>query len=108
MLRPSLERAWALTRGQSLYRDIWQIHPVLNFAVFYPFFAFLPPDLAPHMIKLFNLILILFGALWIRRVCARWLSDDISSLLAALIFVFYFVFRWAQSSYGEFYAVFPI
>jgi hypothetical protein len=103
-----MSQAWALTQGQVLYRDIWQIHPVLNFAIFWPFFSLLDPDLAPHMIKLLNLILIALGALLVRRICARWLADDSCGLLAALLFVFYFAFRWAQSSYGEFYAVFPV
>lgn len=103
-----MAEAWAMTKGQLLYRDIAQIHPVLNFAVFTPFFAWLPPDAAPHAIKTMNALLVLGGA-WVTRGLVRdWTRDRDCGLAAALLFVALLGRDWALSSYGEFYTIFPI
>ena len=103
-----MSEAWAMTRGQILYRDISQIHPVLNFAVFVPFFAWLKPAAAPHAIKAFNAALVFGGALLVRRIVARWTADRDSALAAALLFTGLLGRGWALSSFGEFYVIFPI
>src|SRR5215470_9855928 len=53
-----MAQAWSMTRGQVLYRDVPQIHGALNIALLVPFFTILPPDAAPHAIKVFNLLLV--------------------------------------------------
>jgi hypothetical protein len=103
-----MSEAWAMTRGQLLYRDIAQIHPVLNFAVFVPFFAWLKPAAAPHAIKAFNAALVFGGAWMVRRLVARWTADRDCALSAALLFAWVLGRDWALSSYGEFYTLFPI
>lgn len=103
-----MAEAWAMTKGQLLYRDIAQIHPVLNFAVFTPFFAWLSPAAAPHAIKAMNALLVLGGA-WVARGLVRgWTRDRDCGLAAALLFVALLGRDWALSSYGEFYTIFPI
>lgn len=103
-----MSEAWAMTRGQILYRDVSQIHPVLNFAVFVPFFAWLKPAAAPHAIKAFNAALVFGGALLVRRLAARWTADRDCALAAALLFAGLLGRDWALSSYGEFYVIFPL
>jgi hypothetical protein len=103
-----MSEAWAMTRGQILYRDISQIHPVLNFAVFVPFFAWLKPAVAPHAIKALNAALVFGGACLARRLVARWTSDRDCALAAALLFAGLLGSDWALSSFGEFYMIFPI
>jgi len=103
-----MSEAWAMTRGELLYRDIAQIHPVLNFAVFVPFFAWLKPAVAPHAIKAFNAALVCGGAFMVRRLVARWTADRDCALAAALLFAWLLGRDWAVSSYGEFYTLFPV
>jgi hypothetical protein len=104
----SMSQAWAMTQGLKLYKDIFQIHPILHFAILYPFFLFLSPDLAPHVIKFLNMVLVGAGGIVVYRSCPRWSGREIPSLLSALIFVFYLGRFWALSSLGAFYAIFPI
>lgn len=103
-----MSQAWAMTRGQVLYRDIFQYHPVLNFAVFVPFFACLKTSVAPHAVKAFNAALVFGGACLVRRLAARWEAGRDAALAAALLFVWLMGREWALSSYGEFYTIFPI
>ncbi|MEK7383008.1 MAG: hypothetical protein AAB262_06950, partial [Elusimicrobiota bacterium] len=103
-----MSEAWAMTKGQMLYRDIAQIHPVLNFAVFTPFFAWLTPQAAPHAIKAMNALLVLGGAWTARGLVRGWTRDRDCGLAAALLFVALLGRDWALSSYGEFYTIFPI
>ncbi|MBI5245997.1 MAG: hypothetical protein HY923_02375 [Elusimicrobia bacterium] len=103
-----MSQAWAMTRGQVLYRDIFQYHPVLNFAVFVPFFALLKTSAVPHAVKAFNAALVLGGAELVRRLVARWEAGRDAALAAALLFVWLLGREWALSSYGEFYTMFPI
>ena len=105
-----MAQAWAMTKGGVLYRDIFQIHPILNIAIFVPFFALLPVHVAPHVVKLCNLGLVMAGAFMVRTLGCAWLGDPWSALAAALLFAFYFgaSFGWAQSSHGEFYAIVPL
>ncbi|MFH2203816.1 MAG: hypothetical protein ABIJ96_11915 [Elusimicrobiota bacterium] len=102
-----MSQAWALTRGQILYRDIFQLHAVLNIALFVPFFLLFSPDAAPHAIKLFNAVLIFGGALAVRRAAVKWLASPALALLTAFLFAACFRWGWAQSSHGEFYALLP-
>lgn len=103
-----MSEAWAMTRGELLYRDIHQIHAVLNFAVFAPFFAWLPPGAAPHAVKAFNALLVLGGAWLARGLVRRWTGDRDGGLVAGMLFVWTLGREWALSSYGEFYALFPV
>ncbi|HEU5180200.1 MAG TPA: hypothetical protein VFW45_05375 [Candidatus Polarisedimenticolia bacterium] len=103
-----MSQAWAMTRGQVLYRDTFQIHPILNFAIFYPFFALLPSDAAAHAIKLFNLLLAVGVVVSIYAIGRRWTGDSLMSLLAASLAAQYLGRRWGLSSYGEFYFLLPI
>ena len=102
-----MAQAWAMTRGEVLYRDVPQIHGVLNLAIFVPFFSIFSATAAPHAIKAMNLALVLLGAFMIRGVARRWLVNEPSALLAAMIFVFALGRLWAMSSHGEFYTIFP-
>jgi hypothetical protein len=102
-----MAQAWAMTRGEVLYRDVPQIHGVLNMAIFVPFFSIFSATAAPHAIKAMNLVLVLLGAFMIRGIARRWLVSEPSALLAAMIFVFALGRPWAMSSYGEFYTIFP-
>jgi hypothetical protein len=103
-----MAQAWSMTRGQVLYRDVPQIHGALNIALFVPFFTVLPPDAAAHAIKVFNLLLVVLGALLMRSVAQIWFGDRLAALAAAAIFAFSLGRRWALSSYGEFYTPFLI
>ena len=103
-----MSQAWAMTRGEVLYRDTFQIHPILNFAVFYPFFALLPADAAAHVVKTFNLILTAGVALAIYALGRRWTRDPLSALVAGALAAHYLGRRWGLSSYGEFYLLLPI
>jgi len=102
-----MAQAWAMTRGDVLYRDVPQIHGVLNMAIFVPFFLFLDGDAAAHAIKMLNLVLVLVGAFLVRGIARRWLGNEPTALLAAIVFVFALGRHWAMSSYGEFYTIFP-
>src|SRR5262249_13151146 len=102
-----MAQAWAMTRGEVLYRDLPQIHGVLSMAIFVPFFSILNAAAAPHAIKAMNLALVLLGAFMIRGIARRWLVNEPSALLAAMIFVFALGGLWAMSSHGEFYTIFP-
>jgi hypothetical protein len=102
-----MAQAWAMTRGEVLYRDVPQIHGVLNVAIFVPFFSIFSATAAPHAIKGMNLALVLLGAFMIRGIARRWLVNEPAAVLAAMIFVFALGRLWAMSSYGEFYAIFP-
>lgn len=103
-----MAQAWSMTRGQVLYRDVPQIHGTLNIALFVPFFAVLPPDAAPHAIKVFNLLLVVLGAFLMRSVAQIWFGDRLAALAAAAIFAFSLGRSWALSSHGEFYTPFLI
>jgi hypothetical protein len=103
-----MSEAWAMTRGQALYRDIPQFHPILNFAVFLPFFAWLKPAAAPHAIKGLNALLTLGGAWLTRRLALLWTRDRDCAIAAALLFVALLGRDWSLSSYGEFYLLFPV
>jgi hypothetical protein len=102
-----MAQGWAMTRGEVLYRDLPQIHGVLNMAIFVPFFSIFNAAAAPHAIKAMNLTLVLLGAFMIRGIGRRWLANEPSALLAAMIFVFALGRLWAMSSHGEFYTIFP-
>lgn len=103
-----MAQGWALTRGQVLYKDIFQFHAPLNILLFAPFFRCLEAGVAPHAVKAFNLLLIFGGALAMRRAALAWLKDETLAFLAALLFVLPFRHEWTLSSYGEFYALFPL
>jgi hypothetical protein len=103
-----MSQAWAMTRGQALYRDIFQIHPVLGIVIFYPFFFLLSPEAAVHAIKGMNLLLTGAAGILVYRIASSWLRNGTLSLLSASLFVFYIGRKWALSSYGGFYALLPI
>ncbi len=103
-----MSQAWAMTRGQVLYRDTFQIHPVLNFAIFYPFFWLLPADAAAHTVKLFNLVLVALGACGVYALVRRWTGDPWAALLAGTVLTHYLGRPWGLSSYGEFYVLLPV
>lgn len=103
-----MSQAWAMTRGERLYKDIYQIHPLFNIAILYPFFSLLSPEIAPHAIKLMNLLLVGAGGILVYRIAASWFGRGVPSLLSAMVFVFYLGRQWALSSFGRFYALFPI
>ena len=103
-----MSQAWAMTQGQVLYRDTFQIHPVLNFAIFYPFFRLLPADAAAHAVKLFNLVLVALGAFGVYALVRRWTGDPWAALLAGTLLAHYLGSRWGLSSYGEFYILLPV
>src|SRR5262245_9332878 len=86
-----------MTRGEVLYRDVPQIHGVLKMAIFVPFFLIFSATAAPHAIKAMNLALVLLGAFMIRGIARRWLVNEPSALLAAMIFVFALGRHWAMS-----------
>jgi hypothetical protein len=101
--------SWAMTRGQVLYRDIPHFHPLFHFFLFAPFFRVFSPEAAPHWIKGFNLLCIVAGAGLVRRIGGERCRDFWSALAAALFFVYFLgVPDWSLSSYGEFYALFPV
>ena len=103
-----MSQAFAMLRGDELYRDIFQIHPLLNIAIFVPFFAALTPEWAAHAVKLFNGALVVAGGVLIYRMCLRWVGSRTTALLCAAMFVFTLGRRWALSSFGAFYNIFPI
>src|SRR5579863_9706010 len=50
-----MAESWAMTHGQVLYRDIVQIHPLLNFLIVVPFFHVLSPERVPLAIRTMNM-----------------------------------------------------
>ena len=82
-----MSQAWAMTRGERLYKDIYQIHPLFNIAILYPFFSLLSPEVAPHAIKLMNLLLVGAGGILVYRIAASWFGRGVPSLLSAMVFV---------------------
>jgi hypothetical protein len=103
-----MAESWAMTKGQHLYADIPQIHPVLNFAVMVPFFYFLPLEWVSFAIKTMNLVLVFLGALLSARIAFEWFRSHVLGMLAASLFIFYCSNAWAWSAHGEFYAMFPV
>lgn len=103
-----MSQAYAMTRGEELYRDIFQIHPLLNIAIYIPFFAVLSPEWVPHAVKLFNLFLVGAGGILVYRMCRRWSGSETAALIGAVMFVFTLGRRWALTSFGAFYTIFPI
>src|SRR6185295_3365390 len=96
-----MAQAWAMSRGHVLYRDIWQIHPFFNFAVFYPFFKALPAFVAPHAIKVLNLLAAWAMAGLAGRIVLRWTDDAPSALGASVALAWLLSREWALSSFGE-------
>jgi len=103
-----MAQSWAMSTGQVLYRDVAQIHPVLNFAIIVPFFRALPPQMVPFAVKAMNLVLVFLGAVLVARIALEWLESRWLALLGGSIFAYYCSYLWAWSSYGEFYAIFPV
>ena len=106
----AMAESWAMTQGQVLYRDIVQIHPVLHFWVLVPFFSLLKPEWAPLAIRIMNTLLVLLGAVLVGRLVFTWLVNRRLAFLGGLLFIFYCSRMAAPSpsTYGEFYAIFPI
>jgi hypothetical protein len=103
-----MAESWAMTKGQVLYRDIVQIHPVLNLWIMVPFFRVFRPEWAPLAIKTMNLLLVLLGAVLVGRLAFQWLENRALSFTGAFLFILYCSAVWALSSYGEFYMMFPL
>lgn len=102
-----MSEAWAMTQGEVLHRDIIHLHPLLQFALFVPFFLLLPPDAAPHAVKGFNALLALGGAWLARGLVRSWNGDAGAARAAGLLLLWLLGRPWALSSYGEFYTLFP-
>jgi hypothetical protein len=105
-----MAESWAMTQGQVLYRDIVQIHPLLNFLIVVPFFYVLSPERVPLAIRTMNMMLVLLGALFVARLVFRWLANRRLAFLGGLLFVFYCSAMDVPppSLYGEFYAMLPL
>jgi hypothetical protein len=103
-----MAEAWAMTKGQVLYKDISQFHPILNLALWVPFFHIFRPEWVPLATKVMNLLLVFLGALLIGRIASEWLASRPLGLLGGALFIFYCSRPWAISSYGEFYLIFPV
>ena len=103
-----MSQSWAMTQGQVLYKNVPQVHPVLQFALFVPFFYLVGPAHVPLAIKAMNLVLVFVGALLVSRIASRWLGSPALGFLGGCIFVFYCSALWGRSSQGEFYTMFPI
>jgi hypothetical protein len=103
-----MSQAWAMTRGQVLYRDIFQFHPPLNFLAFAPFFKLLPAAAAPHAIKAMNAALAVLAARMAGEAALRWTERRAAALTAAVCCAWLLGQGWAMSSYGEFYMLIPL
>ena len=103
-----MAQAWAVTQGQILYVDIFQIHPALNIFFFVPFFLIFNPDTAPHLIKITNCLLIIGGAVLVYMCARARTKNQHTGMIASTAFVLCFAANWAKSSHGEFYAAFPL
>lgn len=103
-----MAQAWAMTQGQVLYKDIAQIHPVLNLVLWVPFFHIFRPEWVPLATKAMNLLLVFLGALLIGGMAFEWLGSRMLGVLGGVLFIFYCSRSWAISSYGEFYLIFPV
>lgn len=105
-----MSQAWAMTQGEVLYKDIFQIHPPLNFVYFVPFFWALEPSQVPHAVKAVNLLLVALTALLVYGFCALWLGDRAIGMVAGTSFLFMTSnrFVWTQSSHGEFLMILPL
>ena len=105
-----MAQAWAMTRGQVLYRDVFQIHPPLNMLYFVPFFWTLDPGAVPHAVKAANIVIVALSAALIFRFCAVWLQDRLVASAVATSFIFMTSerFHWSQSAHGEFLTTLPI
>ncbi len=104
-----MSEAYAMTCGQVLYKDVYHIHPLFQFFIFMPFFYLFPAWLAPHMIKLFNMILIFFMAVYISKILFVSLKNKITAFIGAIFFIYFMgTFQWTFSSYGEFYILLPL
>ena len=101
-----MAESWAALHGQALYRDIYQIHPPLQFLVFMPFFLLFPPEVAPIAVRCFNLLLVYLGAWVVRKFFLH--LDNTAATFAAVLFVLFLGQEWATSSHGDFYSVFPM
>lgn len=103
-----MAQSWAMTQGQVLYRDISQFHPILNLALWIPFFHIFRPEWVPLATKAMNLVLVFLGALLISRIAFEWLGNRTLGLVGGALFIFYCSRPWAVSSYGDFYLIFPV
>ena len=104
-----MSEAWAMTQGQILYKDMYHIHPIFQFFIFIPFFKLFPNYLAPHAIKIMNILLIFTGSIMIKNLVEKFINDKLTSWLSAILFTFFLsYFKWTYSSHGEFYTLFPI
>ncbi|EKD28559.1 MAG: hypothetical protein ACD_79C00276G0003 [uncultured bacterium] len=104
-----MSEAWAMLNGQILYKDIYHAHPIFQFFIFIPFFILFDNNVVPHVIKFFNIILIFLGAILINKLAFKLYKSRLLSFFGAVLFSSYLgYFQWTQSSYGEFYALFPI
>lgn len=103
-----MAQAWAMTRGQVLYRDVFQIHPPLHLLLFASFFRALPAAVAPHAIKALNTVLVVLDARLAAAIVRRWTNDFEAALAAAALCAWLLGRPWALSSYGEFYMLLPL
>ena len=105
-----MAQAWAMTRGEVLYRDVFQIHPPLNVVYFVPFFWTFETGVVPHAVKVANILLVALGATLLFGLVAAWLQDRYVASAAAASFVFMTSdrFPWSQSTHGEFLTILPL
>ncbi len=103
-------QAWAMTQGEVLYRDTFQIHPPLNIVYFVPFFWLFEPDQVPHVVKMVNAIVVALCAWMVFDIARGWLRDRWVALAAASVFVFLTsdLIAWHESAHGEFLAILPL
>jgi hypothetical protein len=103
-------QAWAMTQGEALYRDIFQIHPPLNVVYFVPFFWFLEPDQVPHAVKIVNALVAALCAWTLFVIVRRWLRDVPVAFAAATVFVYLTsdLIPWHMSTHGEFLSILPL
>ena len=105
-----MAQGWATTRGEVLYRDVFQIHPPLNMLYFVPFFELLPPAEVPLAVKSANLLLVALVGLLLFEVAHRRTGQRAPAIVAAASFAFMTSgrFDWTQSTHGEFLTIAPL
>lgn len=104
-----MSEAWAMTQGQVLYKDIYHIHPFIQFFIFIPFFWILPVTKVALAVKIFNLVCILFGSFLVFKILDSVFKKPYDAYSGALLYINYICgFFWSESSYGEFYSLLPV
>ena len=102
-----LSEAWAMSTGLALYRDVFQIHPPLQFLLFLPFFELLPVTAVPLAGKILVTACGVLTSWLVGEIATRLTGDHVVGILTGAMALRHLA-SWFMAPYGEFLALLPM